>query len=47
MLKVTVHKGSNLAVRDMLSSDPYIVLTLGQQVSQYLFLLIRLSIISL
>ncbi|XP_057768197.1 ADP-ribosylation factor GTPase-activating protein AGD12-like [Salvia miltiorrhiza] len=30
-MKVKVLKGSNLAVRDMLSSDPYIVLTLGQQ----------------
>ncbi|CAL5346422.1 unnamed protein product [Camellia sinensis] len=31
MLKVKVLKGINLAVRDMLSSDPYVVLTLGQQ----------------
>ncbi|KAK6150144.1 hypothetical protein DH2020_017669 [Rehmannia glutinosa] len=31
MLKVKVVKGSNLAIRDMLSSDPYVVLTLGQQ----------------
>ncbi|XP_059666401.1 ADP-ribosylation factor GTPase-activating protein AGD12-like [Cornus florida] len=31
LLKVRVIKGTNLAVRDMLSSDPYVVLTLGQQ----------------
>ncbi|GMP97032.1 hypothetical protein CsSME_00045441 [Camellia sinensis var. sinensis] len=34
MLKVKVLKGINLAVRDMLSSDPYVVLTLGQQVDE-------------
>ncbi|PIA25130.1 hypothetical protein AQUCO_12500029v1 [Aquilegia coerulea] len=32
LLKVKVIKGTNLAIRDMLSSDPYVVLTLGQQV---------------
>ncbi|RAL53532.1 hypothetical protein DM860_015569 [Cuscuta australis] len=31
MVKVKVLKGKNLAIRDMLSSDPYVVLTLGQQ----------------
>ncbi|XP_057763871.1 ADP-ribosylation factor GTPase-activating protein AGD12 [Salvia miltiorrhiza] len=31
MLKVKVLKGTNLAVRDMLSSDPYVVLKLGKQ----------------
>ncbi|GER48916.1 calcium-dependent ARF-type GTPase activating protein family [Striga asiatica] len=30
-LKVKVLKGTNLAVRDMLSSDPYIIFTLGKQ----------------
>ncbi|KAI3682957.1 hypothetical protein L1987_83362 [Smallanthus sonchifolius] len=30
VLKITVVKGTNLAVRDMLSSDPYVVFTLGQ-----------------
>ncbi|XP_073061244.1 ADP-ribosylation factor GTPase-activating protein AGD12-like [Primulina eburnea] len=34
MLKIIVLKGTNLAVRDMLSSDPYVVLTLGQQKAQ-------------
>lgn len=32
-LKVKVVRGSNLAVRDMFSSDPYVVLTLGEQAS--------------
>ncbi|KAK4254742.1 hypothetical protein QN277_010078 [Acacia crassicarpa] len=31
LLKVKVEKGTNLAVRDMMSSDPYVVLKLGQQ----------------
>lgn len=35
MLRVKVLKGSNLAVRDMLSSDPYVVLTLGPQVCSF------------
>ncbi|CAA2980833.1 ADP-ribosylation factor GTPase-activating AGD12-like [Olea europaea subsp. europaea] len=34
MLKVKVLKGTKLAIRDMLSSDPYVVLTLGQQKAQ-------------
>lgn len=33
LVKVKVVKGTNLAIRDMLSSDPYVVLQLGQQVS--------------
>lgn len=34
MLKIKVIKGTNLAIRDMLSSDPYVVLALGKQVSR-------------
>ncbi|OIW13911.1 hypothetical protein TanjilG_31800 [Lupinus angustifolius] len=34
MLKVKVIKGTNLAIRDIKSSDPYIVLNLGQQTVQ-------------
>ncbi|GAB2280857.1 Probable ADP-ribosylation factor GTPase-activating protein agd13 [Dionaea muscipula] len=34
VLKIKVVKGTNMAVRDMLSSDPYVVLTLGQQTAQ-------------
>lgn len=44
MLKVKVIRGTNLAIRDMLSSDPYVVLALGQQVSCSLFLLKILSV---
>ncbi|XP_047082414.1 ADP-ribosylation factor GTPase-activating protein AGD12-like [Lolium rigidum] len=33
-LNITVVKGSQLAVRDMLTSDPYVVLTLGEQKAQ-------------
>ena len=35
VLKITVQKGTNLAVRDMLTSDPYVVVTLGHQVSPF------------
>nr|XP_027191403.1 ADP-ribosylation factor GTPase-activating protein AGD12-like isoform X2 [Cicer arietinum]XP_027191404.1 ADP-ribosylation factor GTPase-activating protein AGD12-like isoform X2 [Cicer arietinum] len=34
MLKVKVVNGTNLAIRDMMSSDPYVVLKLGQQTVQ-------------
>ncbi|XP_057544791.1 ADP-ribosylation factor GTPase-activating protein AGD12-like [Amaranthus tricolor] len=34
VLKVKVVKGTNLAVRDMLSSDPYVVLNVGHQTVQ-------------
>ena len=34
MLKVKVVKGTNLAIRDMMTSDPYVVLKLGQQTVQ-------------
>jgi hypothetical protein len=37
LLKVKVIKGTNLAIRDMMSSDPYVILTLGQQVSHCFF----------
>ncbi|XP_073011390.1 ADP-ribosylation factor GTPase-activating protein AGD12-like [Typha latifolia] len=33
-LKVKIVRGTNLAVRDMLTSDPYVVVTLGQQKAQ-------------
>lgn len=35
ILKVKVIQGSNLAVRDMLTSDPYVILAIGQQVSYF------------
>lgn len=34
LLKVKVKKGINLAIRDMMSSDPYVILNLGQQTVQ-------------
>ncbi|CAM8908943.1 unnamed protein product [Rhodiola kirilowii] len=34
LVKVKVVKGTQLAIRDMLSSDPYVVLTLGHQTVQ-------------
>ncbi|KAF2569237.1 hypothetical protein F2Q68_00025423 [Brassica cretica] len=34
LLKVTLKKGANLAIRDMMTSDPYVKLTLGQQTVQ-------------
>lgn len=33
LIKVSVVKGTNLAVRDMMTSDPYVILSLGNQVS--------------
>lgn len=35
-INVKVVKGTNLAVRDIRSSDPYVVLYLGQQVCFYI-----------
>lgn len=32
LIKVNVVKGTNLAVRDMMTSDPYVILSLGNQV---------------
>ncbi|KAJ6818214.1 ADP-ribosylation factor GTPase-activating protein AGD12-like [Iris pallida] len=34
MLKVKVIRGSNLAIRDIRTSDPYVILTLGHQTVQ-------------
>lgn len=36
MLKVRIVRGINLAVRDLLSSDPYVTATLGTQVFTFL-----------
>lgn len=32
LIKVNVVRGTNLAVRDMVTSDPYVILSLGNQV---------------
>lgn len=50
LLKIKVIKGVNLAIRDMMTSDPYVVLTLGQQVScftSFAFFLITETLILL
>lgn len=31
LVKVNIIRGTNLAVRDMITSDPYVVLNLGHQ----------------
>lgn len=33
LIKIKKVKGSNLAVRDIRTSDPYVILSLGSQVS--------------
>lgn len=33
LIKVNVVKGTNLAIRDVMTSDPYVILALGHQVS--------------
>ena len=33
LIRVNVVKGTNLAVRDVMTSDPYVILSLGQQVN--------------
>lgn len=48
LLKVKVLKGTNLAIRDMMTSDPYVILTLGRQVSHLsLLLFLHTSLFSL
>lgn len=37
LVKVNVVKGTNLAIRDIVTSDPYVILSLGNQVS-FLFM---------
>lgn len=48
LLKVKVLKGTNLAIRDMMTSDPYVILTLGRQVNHLsLLLFLHTSLFSL
>lgn len=37
LLRIRVRRGVNLAVRDVRSSDPYIVIKMAKQVSIFLF----------
>jgi Ca2+-dependent lipid-binding protein len=36
LMKVDVIRGTNLAIRDVMSSDPYVIINLGHQVSNEL-----------
>ncbi|KAF6142357.1 hypothetical protein GIB67_023382 [Kingdonia uniflora] len=35
LIKVNVVKGTHLAIRNVMTSDPYVILTLGQQVNLF------------
>lgn len=35
LIKVNIVRGTNLAVRDMVTSDPYVILSLGNQVNLF------------
>lgn len=37
LIKVNVVKGINLAVRDVMSSDPYVIISLGHQVRFFIY----------
>ena len=37
LIKVNIVKGTDLAVRDVMSSDPYVMINLGHQVSTIFF----------
>jgi hypothetical protein len=37
LIKVNIVKGTDLAVRDVMSSDPYVMINLGHQVSTFLW----------
>lgn len=37
LIRVNVVRGTNLAVRDVMTSDPYVILALGHQVSLFLY----------
>ena len=35
LIKVNIIRGKNLVVRDLVTSDPYVILTLGHQVREF------------
>ena len=37
LLRIHVYRGVNLAVRDVVSSDPYVVIKMGKQVNFFFF----------
>lgn len=40
LLRVHIHRGVNLAIRDVRSSDPYIVVRMGKQVTSDFYLVL-------
>lgn len=44
LINVNIIRGTNLAVRDMVSSDPYVILSLGNQVNLCSFILVIIVI---
>lgn len=44
LLRIRVQRGINLAVRDTRSSDPYVVITMGNQVYASLLLMKMISV---
>lgn len=43
LLRIKVHKGINLAVRDVTTSDPYVIIRMGKQVIFSNLILVILS----
>ena len=43
LIKVDIIRGTDLAVRDVMSSDPYVMIILGHQVSTFHWLIWQLS----
>lgn len=43
LINVNIVRGTDLAIRDMVSSDPYVILSLGNQVNLFLFTLFIMS----
>jgi hypothetical protein len=44
LLRIHVQKGVNLAIRDVRSSDPYVIVKMGKQVKTYINLFSCFSI---
>lgn len=43
LIKVNIIRGTNLVVRDMVTSDPYVVLSLGNQVNYLSYIIHQLQ----
>lgn len=44
LIKVNIIRGTNLVVRDMVTSDPYVVLSLGNQVNYLSYIIYQLHV---